>query len=224
MTSVYIICEGRTESTFVKNVLAPKLGQKNVFLFPVQIGRRHKGGDVTFDRLLPNIRAQLHNNRDAYCTSLFDYYGLDDDFPGKTDARNKSTLSQKQIAVCDALSNELAKRLDKGPLQRFIPYIQMHEFEGLLFSDPNQLAFELGRQDLAKQFLAIRQAFETPEHINDSSVTAPSKRIQQLVSRYRKVQMGERVARATTLERIRKECPLFEGWLNKLENLQPLPA
>lgn len=35
-------------------------------------------------------------------------------------------------------------------MRRFIPYVQMHEFEGLLFSDPSQLAAALGEQDLAK--------------------------------------------------------------------------
>ncbi len=224
MISVYILCEGRTESAFVQNVLAPDLGQQNIFVYPFQIGRRRKGGNVSIDRLLPNIRAQLHSRRNAYCTSLIDYYGLDEDFPGKSNARNKSTLGQKQVAVCDALSNELAKKLDEGPMGRFIPYVQMHEFEGLLFSDTARLATEVGRPDLEQQFADIRKEFKTPEHIDDSPLTAPSKRIQKLVPRYRKVQMGERAARAITLAKIRQECPLFDAWLTQLENLPPLSA
>ena len=224
MISVHIICEGRTESTIVKNILAPEFAVKGIYLYPVRIGRQRKGGNVTLDRLLMNVRAQLHNNRRAYCTSLIDYYGLDSDFPGKSEARTKPTLSQKQVAVCDALLNELAKYLDEEPMRRFIPYVQMHEFEGLLFSDPDQLASELGKQDLAQKLWEIRHAFETPKHINDSPVTAPSKRLQSLVPRYRKVQVGERAARAMTLGTIRQECPLFNDWLARLENLPPLPA
>ena len=64
----------------------------------------------------------------------------------------------------------------------------------------------------------------TPEHIDDKPLSAPSKRIQKLFPRYRKVQMGERAARAITLEKIRQQCPLFNAWLRKLESLPPLPA
>ena len=99
----------------------------------------------------------------------------------------------------------------------------MHEFEGLLFSDPSRLASALRRQDLAQKLWEIRHEFPTPEHIDDSPQSAPSKRIQNLFPRYRKVQMGERAARAITLEKIRQECPLFDAWLTTLENLPPLP-
>ncbi len=224
MTQVYIICEGRTESTVVKNVIAPELGTKGIFLYPIQIGRRRKGGNVALDRLLPTIRAQLYNNRTAYCTSLIDYYGLPSDFPGKRLASRKHVLSEKSETICGELVEQLGHTIDCEPLRRFIPYVQMHEFEGLLFSDPNRLAIELGREDRSECLSRIRNEFETPEHIDDSPLTAPSKRIQELVPRYRKVQMGERVAKALTLEKIRYECPLFDNWLTQLENLQPLPA
>ncbi len=224
MTHIQVICEGKTEATFVKNFLAPELGYRGLFLYPIEIGRPKKGGDVTFDRLRIDIRNQLRGKQSSYCSTLVDFYGLDDEFPGKSEARKKATLPQKQQAVCDALSDTLAQILDEGPMQRFVPYVQMHEFEGLLFSDPKRLAIELGRQDLAQCFSKIRREFETPEHINDSPLTAPSKRIEKLVPRYRKVQMGERVAKALTLPRIRKECPLFDAWLKKLENLPPLSA
>ena len=78
MPDVYIICEGPTEVRFVKNVLAPDLGSRGVFLHPVTIGgRRAKGGNVTFDRLCFNVRRQLYNNRKSYCSTLVDFYGLD---------------------------------------------------------------------------------------------------------------------------------------------------
>ncbi|MCY4063490.1 MAG: DUF4276 family protein [Chloroflexi bacterium] len=224
MTSIYIICEGRTESTVVKNILGPELAVKDVYFHPVRIGRRRRGGNVTFDRLEMNIRDQLLNNRNWYCTTLIDFYGIEPDFPGKKEAATKSELSDKLGVVCDAFADKLAQTLDEGPMRRFIPYVQMHEFEGLLFSDPMQLAFALRRQELAQQFWAIRNDFDTPEHIDDSPISAPSKRIQQMFPRYRKVQMGERAIRAITLEKIRDECPLFDAWLAKLENLPALPA
>ena len=159
MTTVYIICEGRTETTIVKNVIAPELGMKGVFLSPIPLGGSGKSGNVTFSRLLRDIRNQLYSFRGCYCSTMLDYYGLNDDFPGKSGARTRQTLSQKLEAVCDAFSNELAKNLDEGPLRRFVPYVQMHEFEGLLFSNPDKLALVLGRQDMSRQLWAIRNAF-----------------------------------------------------------------
>ncbi|MCE2472361.1 MAG: DUF4276 family protein [Anaerolineae bacterium] len=224
MISVHIICEGRTESTIVKNILAPECAVNGIYLYPVRNGRTRKRGNVTLDRLDFNIRDQLHNNRSTYCTTFVDFYGIDVDFPGTKEAATKSSISEKQDAVCDALTGKLALTFEDGPIQRFIPYVQMHEFESLLFSDPSQLAFALREQDLAQQLWAIRNDFETPEHIDDSPVSAPSKRIQKVFPRYRKVQMGERAVRAITLKKIRRECPLFDAWLAKLECLPPISA
>lgn len=224
MTSVYIICEGRTESTIVKNILAPEFAVKGAYLHPVRIGRSRRGGNVTFDRLETNIRDQLLNSRNSYCTTFVDFYGIDGDFPGKEEAGRKSELSDKQRVVCDAFADRLAQSLGEGPMLRFIPYVQMHEFEGLLFSDPSQLALALRRQKRAQQFWEIRNDFATPEHIDDSPISAPSKRIENIFPRYRKVQMGERAVNAITLKKIRQECPLFNAWLAKLENLQPPTA
>ena len=152
MTSVIVICEGRTESTIIKNILAPEVALKGVYLHPVRIGRKRKrGGNVTFDRLASNVRDQLHNNRNTYCTTFVDFYGIDANFPGKKEAARKSRLSDKQGIVCDAFADKLAQSLGEGPMRRFIPYVQMHEFEGLLFSDPSQLASAIRRQDLTQQ-------------------------------------------------------------------------
>ncbi len=54
--------------------------------------------------------------------------------------------------------------------RRFLPYVQMYEFEGLLFSDPAKLAQGLGEADLEADFAKIRAGFPTPEEINDSSM------------------------------------------------------
>lgn len=209
----------------MKTVLSRHLATFNIAVAAPRIGTSgKKGGDVTLKRIRENVRDCLLQDRNSYCTTFLDFYGIDGDFPGKKEAASKSRLSDKQGVVCNAFADKLAQTLDEGPMRRFIPYVQMHEFEGLLFSDPDQLANELRKQDLAPQFWAIRNDFATPEHIDDSPVTAPSKRIQKLFPRYRKVQMGERVARAITLRKIRQECPLFDAWLDKLENLPPLSA
>ena len=172
MTDVYIICEGPTEVRIIKNVLAPILGEQQLFLHPVTIGgQRSKGGNVTFDRLYRNIRRQLYNNRQSYCSTLVDFYGLDSDFPGLEVASTKTSLSSRAEAVVEGLVAALSRMIDEEPLLRFIPYIQMHEIEALMFSDPAIFADAIGRPALGEDFAAIRQKFETPEHIDNSPVS-----------------------------------------------------
>ena len=223
MTDVYIICEGLTELRFVKNVLAPGFGSQELFLRPVRIGSQNrKGGNVTFGRLFTNIRDQLYNSRKSYCSTLFDFYGLPPGFPGVKEATTRSRLSEKASAVYASLETALGRDIASEPLQRFIPYVQMHEFEALLFSDPFLLAVAIGQPELHKDFTQIRAAFQTPEHIDDGPFSAPSKRILSLVSAYEKPLIGETAAKAIGLNTIRQQCPLFDAWLTKLENLPPL--
>jgi hypothetical protein len=101
--------------------------------------------------------------------------------------------------------------------ERFIPYVLMHEFEGLLFSDCEGFARGIGRPDLVGPLSAIRSGFATPEHINDSPDTAPSKRIEKLIPGYQKPFVGNLAAIEIGLEAIRNECPHFKEWLERLE-------
>jgi hypothetical protein len=103
--------------------------------------------------------------------------------------------------------------------KRFVPLVIMHEFEALLFSDPDQFAQGIGRGDLAAELHKIRQAFPSPEEINDSPQYAPSKRIERLFPGYNKVRSGVNVANAIGLTTIGQQCPHFNDWLNRLEAL-----
>ena len=94
----------------------------------------------------------------------------------------------------------------------------MHEFEGLLFSDCQGFARGICQPGLATPFQAIRDAFPSPEHINDSPVTAPSKRIEELVAGYQKPLHGLLAVREIGLEVIRDQCPHFRSWLERLES------
>lgn len=104
-----------------------------------------------------------------------------------------------------------------GHSPRFVPRVVMHEFEGLLFSRPDRFAESLGRPDLSEEFRAIREEFETPEDINDSPDTAPSKRVRNLYPPYRKPLMGPLVMEKIGLDAVREACPLFSEWLSALE-------
>ena len=111
-------------------------------------------------------------------------------------------------------------------MRRFIPYVQMHEFEALLFSDPARFAAGISRPDLHAKLHGIGSRFDTPEHINDSPKTAPSKQVIEVFPGYerQKPLLGVLAALEIGLPKIRQQCPLFDAWLRKLENLTPLPA
>ncbi len=115
----------------------------------------------------------------------------------------------------DDLAGEMGNAFDSA---RFVPFVVMHEFEGLLFSDCAAFSRSIGRPDLEARLREIREAFATPEEINDSPVTAPSKRVEALVPGYQKPLYGVSAALEMGLARIREECPHFDGWLKQLES------
>jgi hypothetical protein len=125
---------------------------------------------------------------------MVDFYGLpetgDKAWPGRAEAGGVP-YAQKAACVESALFNDVAHGLsDEFEARRFVPFVVMHEFEGLLFSDCNGFAEGIGRPQLAQSFHEIRHQFSTPEEINDSPVTAPSKRVVQLVEGYEKPLLG----------------------------------
>ena len=108
--------------------------------------------------------------------------------------------------------------------RRFVPYVVMHEFEALLFSDCVRLARSVGQPDLASSLQAIRNSFTSPEEIDDSPHTAPSKRIEKSIFRYQKPLHGNLAALEIGLRAIRAACPGFRRWLERLEKLGASPA
>lgn len=103
--------------------------------------------------------------------------------------------------------------------RRFVPYVMLHEFEAMLFSDCARFAAGIGLPELAPKFRAIRDRFGSPEEIDDSPESAPPARIVQLVPGYRKPTMGNSASLSIGLGRIRAECPNFRNWLDRLERL-----
>jgi hypothetical protein len=152
---------------------------------------------------------------------MVDYYGLpqtgDRAWPGRAEA-GTLPVAEKPTCVENALFADIANELGgEFEARRFLPFVVMHEFEGLLFSDCAAFAEAIARSQLAQQLRDIRQQFATPEEINDSPVTAPSKRVEELVSGYEKPLLGTLAAIRIGLATIRRECPHFRDWLERLE-------
>ncbi len=220
MKRVHVICEGQTEETFVNELLAPHLLAFDVLPVASLVGKPgHKGGNVTTIRMSRDICLRLLGDKHAWCTTFFDYYGLATDFVGKAAAERLAGFAQKAQAVEDALRAQILAQTDDNEIRRFIPYIQMYEFEGMLFSDPERMAAGLFANEVGADLVAIRRAFASPEEINDSPETAPSKRILGLVPSYDKPLCGSLAAIEIGLPGIRNACLRFDAWVGRLEAL-----
>lgn len=221
MSRLIIHVEGQTEEAFVNEILQDQLialGYHSVR--PFFIGSpRNRGGICSWPRARNGIALHLKSDPGLIVTTMVDYYGLPETWPGRMGSTGL-TPTDKALAVEDAIRSDLNSEPGPGfDVRRFVPFVVMHEFEGLLFSDCAALARGVGRTDPELKFTAIRNLFETPEHISDSPETAPSKRLEKHVPGYQKLLGGKRAALEIGLAGIRAQCPHFAGWLSRLESL-----
>jgi Domain of unknown function (DUF4276) len=108
---------------------------------------------------------------------MLDFYGLGKGFPGKP-AQPLATSLDEVRSIEQAIKADICERIPEfRPDLRLIPYLALHEFEALLFSDPDALAGAIKEPGKAMNFHGIRNQFRTPEDIDDGPDTAPSKRI-----------------------------------------------
>ncbi|MDR1957785.1 MAG: DUF4276 family protein [Planctomycetaceae bacterium] len=217
---IHIICEGQTEEMFVNVVLRPHFDSFGTEVIPRILGAAgHQGGNVSYKRVMTDIRLLLQTDPFSWITTFIDFYGIYATFPGVREAKHHRTAQERFEIAVEAFLFQLAEDFQEKA-SRIIPYIQMHEFEGLLFSSPEDIAKGILQPHLWKKFAKILFEFESPEDINDSIETAPSKRILHIFRGYQKVLHGSIIARRTGLERIRSQCPLFNAWVETLEQIQ----
>ena len=220
MSRILVHVEGQTEEAFVNAVLAPHLylvGYTSVGarLLGNARQRSRRGGGRSWEAVRKGILKHLQSDQAALATTMVDYYGLPRTWPGRERPSRHATLSERAATVERAVLEDISTAI--GHPARFVPYVVMHEFEGLLFSDPDQFAQSLGEPDLAPRLRAIRREFRTPEDINDSPDKAPSKRILNLYRGYRKPVDGVLAMQQLGLDTVREACPLFDAWIAALE-------
>lgn len=211
MIRVCIICEGSTEVEFVNRCLEPYLRPSGVSAYGTVLSARsgrHRGGRVTVDRLAHKI-SLLYSEADRVST-LVDFYGFQD--------RAGRTRAQLEADIATAAAQAIAKGYDP---RYVLPYVQMHEFEGLLFTNPAdfECAEDGWSADVKAALMAVAQAFPNPEDINDSPETAPSKRILSIFpdGTYSKPEHGPLIAESIGIDNIRAKCPAFSEWVGKLQ-------
>ena len=223
MPRLLVHVEGQTEESFVNNVLRPHLvggfGYTDVSARLVGNARQRprRGGGREWSGVRREIIRHLREDFQAVSTTLVDFYRLPHSWPGRSLAGGMP-FEYKARTVQEAIKTDIAANLGDPSKQRFLPYVVMHEYEGLLFSDPTGFAEAIGRRELADSFQSIRNDFRTPEEINDSVTTAPSKRVLSLFPGYQKPLIGTIAAQRIGLAVIRKECPYFSGWVQQLES------
>ncbi|MCI4235907.1 DUF4276 family protein [Dickeya dianthicola] len=217
---VVAIVEGKTEQVFIASVLTPYLAERNVYLSATQVSKPgQKGGDVRFDRTLADIGLHLKQRPNTYITTMVDYYGLKS-WPGLEQLPALATPAQIADALNRAAYDSVVARFAPQQAERrFIPFMVMHEFEALLFSNSEILACELGiRQADIDRVIAHSGG---PEGINNSPHTAPSKRLDgwSAHGKFAKTTVGITLADRIGIPRIREQCPLFDRWLSQMEAL-----
>lgn len=228
MTRLLIHVEGQTEETFVNEVLAPHLYQVGYTKIGARLlgnsrQRGRRGGARAWVAVRKDILNHLREDGECLATTLVDYYGLPQSganaWPGRAAAAVRP-FAEKASTVQDALAKEIHSEMgDDFSQDRFVPFVMMHEFEAFLFSDTKKASAGMGKPRIGEHLQEIRNQFNSPEEINDSPATAPSKRIVQLIPEYNKPIMGVLGVLEIGLSTIRQECPLFHSWLERLEQL-----
>lgn len=224
MKRIIIVCEGQTEQQFCNDVLQPHFNQKNIFIQNPTI-QKTGGGIVNWEALKYQIKTHLKQDPTSFVTTLIDFYGIHahHKYPSWLEA---SKHNDKNIGM-DLMENGMLTEVNIEMQSRFFPYIQLHEFEALLFSDINVFDknFETNEfldYDYLQQ--TINQNYN-PEMINDGVETAPSKRLSKIIKGYysdnenMKVFYGSLLTYDIGLIKIRAKCPRFNDWITKLENI-----
>jgi hypothetical protein len=225
MSRIYLFAEGQTEQTFADALLKPHLANLAVYLHPPVLiaharkrHRAHRGGGRKYLPMKNDILRFLAQEKgaDVFFTTMIDLYALHAEFPGLADAEKLRHMPARRVEFSE---QAFAKDIGDG---RFVPYIQLHEYEAYLFSDPTWFGYFYDHHERQVAALkAVADEYETPELIDDGQHSAPSKRIVTQFPNYEDVKsvVGPGVAELIGLSEIRRKCPHFAAWLSQLENL-----
>ena len=218
MVKILIYVEGQTEEKFVNELLSIYLDQLRFTPIPVVTTTKYMnsepdciGGTVKYMEVIRQLKHLLNDSSATAVTTMLDYYALPSDYPVR-EAQNANDCYSAVNAIERAFYRDIDHR-------KFIPYLQLHEFEALLFSDPKKFDCIIPDDPSAIAKLSkIKRSYPTPEHINTNN--PPNHRIKVSIPDYQKVADGFTIAKEIGLEKIRQECPHFNEWIKKLESLQ----
>lgn len=215
---VSILVEGQTEEAFVKKILVPFFAAKEIFIYPTIIktkrvvkGPDNKGGVNSYHQVKRDLTLLFSDTSIDLFTTMIDYYALPIDFPGY-DSRPNGNCYQRIEYLEDKFKEDINKEI-------FYPYLQLHEFEALVFA--NNSEFEsvfISQSAQIRRVEKICQSFTSPEEINEDPRTAPSKRLLNIFPEYDKVLHSQLILGDADLAALRNRCPHFNRWLEKIES------
>lgn len=217
MSRLLILVEGQTEEIFVRDILTPHLAGFDVHPIAVLLktkrvkaGGAFRGGVTSTEKVLGDIR-RLLGDSNATVTTMLDYYGLPEDFPGM-ETRPVGDPYARIEHVEEALRAELAAA-------SFIPHLVLHEYEAWVFSSPEDCSWVFDDPTVASQLVGIVGTANGAERIDEGPATAPSKRLIKVFPAYRKTLHGPMAVKAIGLTKLRQACPHAGAWLDQLEAL-----
>ncbi|MCP5102801.1 MAG: DUF4276 family protein [bacterium] len=218
MKKILVLVEGQTEEVFVKNVLSPYFWDRQIFCIPkiaitklVKSGPHFKGGIVSYEKVKNDIKRLLRDSSAVMVTTMIDYYGFASLVPFKNAIRGRSGFDRVR-----SLEELFRKDIDDD---RFLPYLQLHEFESMVFVSPEAVVETLMKPGKKDEILKIKRKFTSPEEINDNPSSTPSKRLYKIFPDYEKVADGPVIVEKIGLKKIREECAHFNRWVTELEKL-----
>ena len=227
MKNLQVIVEGSSEETFVNDVMVKHFASLNIFVSTRKIrtgwdrisNKPAKGGLLKYPKFRNDVIRWIESDKgraNTFYTSFIDLYAFpkDSQSPYTTQIQNIPNPYQKIEALEAAIALNISH-------PKFIPYVQLHEFEALVLVAPDKLITMFPDQQVRINRLKRNISNLKPEEINDSPQTAPSKRIIQYLPNYegQKAQVGPLVAEDIGLSVLRNNCPHFNDWITKLENL-----
>ena len=212
MKYLIIVVEGQTEQEFVNDILRPYFAEHGIYHVSarlIQTSRTGKGGFVNFQHLENDVNKILANEPNAIVTTFIDFFRCPNNMPKYDEAIQKEN-HQESVEILETGMSELFNN------HRFIPYIQLHEFEALLFSSDKgfKAYWEDKLTEKAKEIIA---EYPNPEDINSRPEKAPSKRILEIKSNYEKVAEGNLIAMEVGISEMLKRCPRFKAWIELLK-------
>ncbi len=219
-----MIVEGATEERFYKKTLQHYYidghGNYRCYFRVVQMpnqrnttSRVHKGGAISFARSVEQVQRFIRQASHAELFVLvYDYYGLHPTFTDHLPAQ-PSALPDRIAAIRQRFEAEINEA-------KFRFYLQVHEFESLLFSGPEHIAEHFNAPKSLPTLLSVLdEANGNPELINNHRETAPSKRLARLYPGYGKVTDGIPLASKIGVERMRERCGYFHQLCGQIDGV-----
>lgn len=217
-----ITAEGQTEEQFVKNVLSTHLGNFNIstdvrrVLTSKDKRKSYRGGLLSYVKAKNDIVTWLRedSNPEARFSTMFDLYALPNDFPSYEESMKINDIYSRVEFLEQAMKDDIGD-------YRFIPYIQIHEFEALVFANLHSLKDEyIGCEAaIAELENQLSQCEGNPELVNNKRETAPSKRLEKEIPEYDKVSAGAFIAGSKGVAHLKHNCRHFGSWVDSLEKL-----